>query len=340
MRVVDRRLAGRRDDVRAVLSVEDHASERWISGSDFREARIVVTDCPLRNRRNAQKTKPQTRLLRNAGLKTRRFGGCASSTRRLRRDETSAAATPAFPARVSRRHPRRLRTRRGARRARSARGSRPRVGSGGAPGDARRRRLAVVVKQKFCARRSGAFRFAVRLPPARDPVGGRLETPPREANPRESIRARRELARVAISRVETARRARPRPSPRASSVGVCFLQRPRPRGFCAKASSVRTLPDVVPTPPATPPIARRSIAPDVQLRHGRRAPRERLPGRGARPRGRRRGSSRATRASSARGSRDQQQTRGWVGARLRGRGRGRKRRRRRHEEVRATTRER
>jgi hypothetical protein len=332
MRVVDRR-----DDVRAVLSVEDHASERWISGSHFREARIVVTDCPLRNRRNAQENEtpdsppPQRRVEKLDG---------SAVARRLRRDETSAAATPAFPARVSRRHPRRLRTRRGARRARSARGSRPRVGSGGAPGDARRRRLAVVVKQKFRARRSGAFRFAVRLPPARDPVGGRLETPPREATPRESIRARRELARVAISRVETARRARPRPSPRASSVGFCFLQRPRPRGFCAKASFVRTLPDVVPTPPATPPIARRSIAPDVQLRHGRRAPRERLPRRGARPRGRRRGSSRATRASSARGSRDQQQTRGWVGARLRGRGRGRKRRRRRHEEVRATTRER
>ena len=188
------------------------------------QARIVVTDCPLRNRRHAQENETPGSPPPHAGLKTRRFGGSAVA-RRLRTsmyDETSAAATPAFPARVSRRQPRRLRTRRGARRARSARGSRPRVGSGGAPGDARRHRLAVVVKQKFCARRSGAFRFAVRLPPARDPVGGRLETPPREANPRESIRARRELARVAIIRVETARRARPRPSPRASSVGICF----------------------------------------------------------------------------------------------------------------------
>ena len=90
MRVVDRR-----DDVRAVLSVEDHASERWISGSHFREARIVVTDCPLRNRRNAQKTKPQTRLLLNAGLKN-------STVRRLR---VAYAVTKHQPRR--RRHSRR-----------------------------------------------------------------------------------------------------------------------------------------------------------------------------------------------------------------------------------------
>ena len=169
MRVVDRR-----DDVRAVLSVEDHASERWISGSHFREARIVVTDCPMRNRRNAQNTKPQTRLLLNAGLKN-------SAVRRLR---VVYAVTKHQPRRrrhsrrACGRHPRRPR-RRGSRRARSSRVKAAR--RLGRRAGRRAKTPSRSLLQKFCARRSG-FRLRC-ASPARDPVGGRLETPPRGATP-------------------------------------------------------------------------------------------------------------------------------------------------------------